>query len=209
MTQLIIWHQLCTAGLILFTLVMMSKPRLPAMIRHFAFASLFLAGLIVTTSLLRGDTHGLYAALGTTLLKVLAIPLILLATAERTGASMQLRFAVRPAGTYFLLIAFLLGAFALTRTFPGMPFVALALLVIGFLLMVVRRDLYSQIIGFLTMENGIAAFGVLAVGGIPLIIETGILLTVAAGAVIMATVSRHVQETYATGDTDRLTELTE
>lgn len=209
MPYLTVWHHLFAAGLMLFTLVMLGKPRLPAMIRHFAAASLCLAGLTVTASLLRGDTHGIYAALVTSVLKALAIPGVLLFTARRTHASMQLRFSVRPAGTYFVLAAALLGAFALTRSFPGVPFISLALLVTGFTLMAVRKDLYSQIVGFLTMENGIAAFAVLEVGGIPLIIETGILLTVAAGAVVMATLSRHVQETYATGDTDRLTELTE
>lgn len=209
MTQLTVWHQLFATGLIMFTLVMVSKPRLPAMLRYFAMASLCLAGLTITASLMRNDSEGIYAALITSLLKAIIIPVLLMATARRTHASMQLRFLVRPAGTYFVLATSLLGTFALTRGYVGMPFVAVALVVIGFVLMVVRKDLYSQIVGFLTMENGIAAFGVLVVGGIPLIIETGILLTVAAGAVVMATLSKHVQEMYATGDTDRLTELTE
>lgn len=209
MIRLMLWHQLFAAGLGIFTVVMVSKPRLPAMIRHFALASLCLAGLTVTASLLRGDVHGLYAAGGAVLIKVILIPAILMTTARRTRASMQLRFIIRPAGSYFVLLFALLAAFALTRAFSGIPFIALALVVTGFMLMAIRRDLYSQIIGFLTMENGIAAFAVLAIGGIPLIIEAGILLTVTAGSIVMATVSKHVQDTYATGDTDLLTELTE
>ena len=209
MTSLILWNNLFTAGLLLFSLILVSKPRLPALIRHFSLASFCLAGLAVTESLQNGDQHGIYAAAGTILFKVILIPLILSFTARRSRASMQLKFYLKPAATYFVTAFMLVIATLVEYEMSSIPFVSIALIMLGLTLMIMRKDLYSQIIGFLTMENGIAAFGIIAVGGIPLLIEMGIFLTVTAGSIVMATLSQEVQEQYATGDTGRLTELTE
>ncbi len=209
MISLAHWNQLFTAGLLLFSLMLIGKPRLPAIIRHFALSSLCLAGLTVTASLLRGEAQGLYSALGTFAFKVVFIPAVLAYAAKRAHASMQVKFYLRPAMTYFAVAAALLAAYLVAGRFATVPFVSIALVLLGLSLMIMRKDLYSQIIGFMVMENGVAAYGVIAVGGIPLLVEIGIFLTVTAGALVMAVLSRHVQELYATGDTERLTELTE
>jgi hydrogenase-4 component E len=209
MITLTLWNQLFTAGLLLFSLVLIGKPRLPAIIRHFALASLCLAGLTVTASLLRGDEHGIYGAVGTFTFKVVFIPLILAYAARRAHASMQVKFYLRPAATYFVVALVLLVSYLASARFEAVPFVSVALVLLGLTYMIMRKDLYSQIIGFMVMENGVASYGIITVGGIPLLIEIGIFLTVTAGALVMAILSRHVQEMYATGDTERLTELTE
>lgn len=209
MISLIHLDQLFVAGLLLFTLAIVGKPRLPAVIRHFAMASLCLAGLTVTASLLRGDAHGVYAAAGTFAFKVVILPTVLFYAARRARASMQVSFYLRPAATYFVVTLSLLAAYLISHRFAAVPFLPIALVLLGLSLMIMRKDLTSQIIGFMTMENGVAAYGVLTVGGIPLLVEVGIILTVTAGAVLMAVLSRHVQEMYETGDTARLTELTE
>lgn len=209
MNTLSFWNHLFTAGLLLFSLILVSKPRLPALIRHFALASFCLAGLTVTMSILHGDRHGAYAAIGTVLFKVILIPWILTLTARKAHASMQLKFYLKPAATYFVAMMMLSASAFVASRVPSLPFIAIALVLVGLTLMIMRKDLYSQIIGFLTMENGIASFGVIAIGGIPILIEMGIFLTVTAGAIVMATLSHQIQEQYATGDTTRLTELTE
>jgi len=209
MISLMHWNQLFTAGLLLFTLVLIGKPRLPAIIRYFAASSLCLAGLTVTASLIRGDAHGVYGALGTLAFKVIFIPAILAYAAQRAHVSMQLKFYLRPAATYFVVALILGSTYLVASRFAAVPFVPIALVLLGLSYMIMRKDLYSQIIGFMVMENGVAAYGVITVGGIPLLIEIGIFLTVTAGALVMTVLSRHVQEMYASGDTERLTELTE
>lgn len=209
MISLMQWNQLCTAGLLLFSLVLIGKPRLPAIIRYFALSSLCLAGLTITASLLRDDHEGIYSAAGTFAFKVVFIPLLLAYAARLARASMQVKFYLRPAATYFVVALVLLASYLVSGRFSAVPFVSIALVLLGLTYMIMRKDLYSQIIGFMVMENGVAAYGVMTVGGIPLLIEIGIFLTVTAGALVMAILSRHVQEMYATGDTERLTELTE
>ena len=73
--------------------------------------------------------------------------------------------------------------------------------------MIIRRDLYSQMIGFLTLENGIAAFAVVALGGVSFFTEMGIFAVIATGVLLMAVLSRKVHELYRSQDTVRLQDL--
>ncbi len=211
--------------MILFTLVAMSKPRLPALLRHFALSSLCLAGLSMSLALLRHDPHMYVAALLTVLFKCLFIPWVIFHTADVSGASMALRSYARPTLTMFIGAAMLVVAFILTSRIPvqevvsfpshellfnhALLFVSISMLLLGMTLMITRRDLFSQIIGFLIMENGIAAFGAVAIGGVPMLVETGIFLVTAVSAVLMSAISQQVQELYAAEDTELLRDLTE
>jgi hydrogenase-4 component E len=56
-----------------------------------------------------------------------------------------------------------------TRAAP----VALAVILIGVLLLVTRRRAVSQIVGFLTLDNGIAAVAFLLTSGVPVVVELG------------------------------------
>lgn len=196
-------------GTLLFAIVMMGMPRLPAMLRFFALSSLCLAGLIVTSSLMKGDEQPYAIAIINIVFKVILAPSILFFAARKVRASMALKFYLRPTATYFAALLVLLISVFVSLRMPGVPYLSIALVLLGLVFMMVRKDLYSQIIGFMTMENGIAAYGVLMIGGFPFMIETGILFVVITGAILMAILSRHVQELYATGDTESLTELTE
>lgn len=225
MTNIPLLLELFAGGVILFTLVAVSKPRLPALLRHFAFSSLCLAGLSFALSELHHDPHLAIAAALTVLFKVLFIPAIILYAARAAGASMALRSYLRPTLSLFLAALTLIVSFVLTRRMPiheldfsssygilfdqSLLFVSISLLLVGLMLMVTRRDLFSQIIGFLVMENGIAVFGVGAIGGVPMLVETGIFLVTAASAVLMSVLSRQVQEVYAAEDTELLRELTD
>lgn len=224
-TSLSLLNEILAAGILFFSVVLMGKTRLPGLLRHYALASFCLAGVTFFSALQRHDTHGYWAALITLAFKAIVIPRVLHAVAIRSKASYQLRFYLKPANTYFVVCLVLPLIYLITRRlpvseaslaasqnflFPHAPlFISVALVLLGILFMIVRRDLYSQIVGFLTMENGVAAFGALAVGGIPLLIEMGIVMTVVAGVIVMAILSRQVQAQYSTGDTARLTELTE
>ena len=75
--------------------------------------------------------------------------------------------------------------------------------------LITRHDFFSQIIGFLILENGITGFGAVAVGGLPLIVVMGISFTVILGALLMVLIGKEIRTVYATEDTDRLRELIE
>ncbi len=209
MNTLIILNTVFMGGTLLFAIVMMGKPRMPAMMRYFALSALCLAGLVYTTTVLRGEQNALLLALMNGVFKVVLIPWILMFVAHKTHAPMGLKFYLRPTSTYFAALIVLILSVFISARLPGVPYLCIALVLLGLLFMVIRKDLYSQIFGFMTMENGIAMYGVLVIGGFPFLIEMGILFVVITGAILMAVLSHHVQTYYATGDTESLTELTE
>jgi hydrogenase-4 membrane subunit HyfE len=151
------------------------------------------------------------------------IPLGLLAVARR--GQMRLQPITRPVLSYALALAAVGVAYLMSRRVPlagaetvldgglarvwGLLFVALALILLGFVILIIRRDLYSQIVGFLTLENGISAFGVVAIGGAPFLVEMGIFAVIANGVLLMALLTRQVHEVYRSHDTGVLRDLTD
>jgi hydrogenase-4 component E len=53
--------------------------------------------------------------------------------------------------------------------------VSIAVLLVAFVLMIVRRDVVSQAIGFLSLENGISLTALVVAAGLPLILEVAFL----------------------------------
>ncbi len=216
-----VWADFFAAGLLLATFLMMGKVRLVPMLRYFAVASLFLAGLGASILIIKGEEDFYAAPLATILFKVIFIPLILYFTSKKIPSSNQLRMYFRSSTTYFLFALVLIVSGVIVRNFPvdfggaesdifffkSLLFISTALILSGILIMVVRRDLFSQVLGILTMENGIAAFGLVALHGIPLFLEMGIFFVIIVSTLILAALTESVHKTYATGDTENLTEL--
>ncbi len=138
---------------------------------------------------------------------------------------MRLKPITRPVASYALAVGALVGAYLMSHRLPlgigpasppadviplwSLVFVALALIFLGFLTLIIRRDLFSQIIGFLTVENGISAFAVVALGGVPFLTEMGIFAAIGSGVVLMALLSQQVHSLYRSHDTARLSDLTD
>lgn len=86
---------------------------------------------------------------------------------------------------------------------------SLATILTGFLLLITRRKAITQAAGYLVLENGISAFGLMLLGEVPFLVETGLLLDLAAGAFVMVIVMNHIQREFTTLDTRHLTALKE
>ena len=190
------------------------KFRLGQIVRYYALQSLFLAGLLMSMAS-QGDEHLYLSAIGVILFKVILIPTIISTSAKRSSASGRLTSFVRPAPSYFvsgltLLLAVLAGmsiAPALEESDLILTTTAFAAMFLGGAMMAVRRDLYSQIIGFFTLENGISILAAATLGAIPLLAEVGIFFTITIGALLMSVLSRRLKELYAVEDTGDLREL--
>lgn len=190
------------------------KFRLGQIVRYYALQSLFLAALL-TSLAVHGDEHLYASALGVMIFKVILIPAIITSSAKRSLASGRLTSLVRPAPSYFvsgftLLLAVIAGmsiAPAMAETDLILIITAFSAMFLGGAMMAVRRDLYSQIIGFFTLENGISILAAATLGAIPLLAEIGIFFTITLGALLMSVLSRRLKELYAIEDTGELREL--
>jgi hydrogenase-4 component E len=94
---------------------------------------------------------------------------------------------------------------AATRAVPA----ALAVVLIGVFVMVSRRRAVSQAVGFLMLDNGIAATAFLLTAGVPLIVELGASLDVLAAIVVIGILTGRMRRAFGGTDLDQLRELRE
>lgn len=90
-----------------------------------------------------------------------------------------------------------------TRALP----VGLAVVLIGFFVLVTRRRALAQVVGFLLLDNGITATAFLAASGVPLIVELGVSFDVLLAVLVLQILTTRVREAFGTTDIDDLREL--
>lgn len=114
-------------------------------------------------------------------------------------------------GAALLVVSFWLGTrLPLPSSRAGMSLVlpgAIGTVLTGLFLIVSRRKAVSQALGYLVMENGIAAFGLAVVSGTPILVELGILLDAFVAVFVMVIVIYHISREFDHIDVDRLSAL--
>ncbi|OIJ99226.1 hypothetical protein BIV25_09335 [Streptomyces sp. MUSC 14] len=90
-----------------------------------------------------------------------------------------------------------------TRALP----VGLAVVLIGFFVLVTRRRALAQVVGFLLLDNGITASAFLATSGVPLIVELGVSFDVLLAVLVLQILTTRMREAFGTTDIDDLREL--
>jgi hydrogenase-4 component E len=85
--------------------------------------------------------------------------------------------------------------------------VAVAIVLVSFVLMIVRRDVASQAIGFFALENGVSLASLVIAAGLPLILEVAFLFDLLVAVVVFAVLIRVHHEQSESLSTDALTEL--
>lgn len=113
-------------------------------------------------------------------------------------------------GAGLVAVAFWIGS-ALVLPWPApnrlvVP-IALATLLLGFLVIVVRRKAITQVVGYLMLENGVFIFGQALARELPFVVELGILLDVLVGVFVMGIAINHISREFDHIDVDALTTL--
>ncbi len=162
-----------------------------------------------------GAAHMWAAALLTLVVRAIAVPAVLFAVLRTVSLKRETRPLVSTRYAIILAVALTLTAFfaagrlELTDGFPtrqALP-VSLALTFIGLLLMATRRKAVSQLIGLITIENGIFLAGVIATLGLPLFVEIGIFFDLLVAVGVTAVLTLRINEHFDTMNTDELRRL--
>jgi hydrogenase-4 component E len=85
--------------------------------------------------------------------------------------------------------------------------IALSTLLLGFLVIVVRRKAVTQVVGYLMLENGVFIFGQALARELPFVVELGILLDVLVGVFVMGIAINHISREFDHIDVDQLDRL--
>lgn len=205
-----------TTGVMLLTSVLqMWRRSLTASIRLLAAQGVALAVLVAAIGVAEGAPELVLACLLVLVVKGAVLPWALARTASATQVTREQQPLVNPT-------AGVLGAAALTTMAYAVcqPIVALqsgpaaravpvgvALVLIGFLVLLSHRSALAQLIGFVVLDNGIAAVAFLTVGGLPLVVELGATLDVLLVVLILRVLTGRMQFAFGATDLDDLTEL--
>ena len=208
---------LLAALLLLIAFAMLSQRRILTLIRLFAWqgAALALSTLIVAYS--TGQTHLYFSSALTVLLKVVLIPWALHRLIDRLHVRWDIETLINIPATMLIGIGLVIFAFALatpisqmantlTRSTLG---IALASVLLSFLMMIVRRKAVPQVIGFLAMENGLFFAATSATYGMPLVVELGVALDVLVGTFIFGIFFFHIREQFDSLDIRHMEKLKE
>lgn len=208
---------LCSVLLLLTCFGIIAQRRLLACVDLFAIQSMFLAVMAALVAYLT-DIHHIYvAAVLTIVIKVIILPRILKKVVRRLDVKREVGLYVNiPAG---LLIcgALVILAFFITQPIVHLGFlltrdslaIALAIILIGFFIMVSRVKAITQVVGFLVMENGLFLGATAAAYGMPLIVELGIFFDVLVAGLIVGIYANQIQDTFSSVDTSHLKNLKE
>src|SRR5262245_25438016 len=86
---------------------------------------------------------------------------------------------------------------------------SLATVLTGFIVLTTRRKALTQVVGYLTLENGIFIFGLTLIDAMPFLVEAGILLDVLVAVFVMGVVVEHIVREFSSLGGDELVELRE
>jgi hydrogenase-4 component E len=84
---------------------------------------------------------------------------------------------------------------------------AVAMMLIGLTLIMTRRQAVLQIVGLITMENGLYLVGLSVTKGLPLIIELGVFLDVLVAVVVLVILTYRLKRSFLSTDTSMLKKL--
>jgi len=82
--------------------------------------------------------------------------------------------------------------------------VGLAAVFIGFFVLVTRLRALSQVVGFLMLDNGIAATAFLTTAGVPLVVELAVSLDVLFAVLVLQVLAARMRATFGGADLDEL-----
>jgi hydrogenase-4 component E len=81
---------------------------------------------------------------------------------------------------------------------------AVALLSLGIAIVAMRRPALLQVLGILVAENGVYLLAISVPGGLPFVIELGVLFDLAIVVTVAAAFTQKIQDEVGTGNTDLL-----
>jgi hydrogenase-4 component E len=208
---------LLAALLLLLAFAMLTQRRILSLINLFAIQGFV---LVLSTSVVAYSTdqgHLYYSALLTLALKVGLLPWILHRLTRALNVQWDVETLINIPATMLLGIALVIFAFNLatpisqiagtiTKSTLG---IAMACILLSFLMMITRRKAVSQVIGFLSMENGLFFAATSATYGMPMVVELGIALDVLVGTLVFGVFFFHIRETFESLDIHHLEKLKE
>ena len=184
---------LFAALILLLAFAMLAQRRVLQLINLFAYQGLTLCLSTLVVAISTGQRHLYWSAGLTLLLKALLLPWILHRLVRRLQVKGEVESLINIPTTMLVGIGLVIVAFNVAHPISelsstitrGTLAIALAVVLLAFLMMITRRKAIPQVVGFLAMENGLFLAATSATYGMPMVVELGIALDVLIGVIIL------------------------
>ena len=208
---------LFAAVLLLLAFAMLAQRRVLTLINLFAAQGFALACSTAIVAYATHQPHLYGSAVLTLLLKVFVLPWLLHRLINQLDVRWEFETLINVPTTMIIGIVLVVFAFNLavpisqlastvTRSTLG---IAMASVLLAFLMMITRRKAIPQVIGFLAMENGLFFAATSATYGMPMVVELGIALDVLVGMLILGVFFFQIREQFDSLDLKHLEKLKE
>ncbi|WP_460715544.1 hypothetical protein [Nocardioides dilutus] len=207
-------YLLC-GGLLLSSVLMLWRRQLAALIGLLAVQGVLLAGMAALLGTQAGGVELYVVALGVLALKGVALPAVLRRALADSGAARETQPLVNVPASLLAAALLTLTAYAVsqplveldpTPTTHAVP-VGIAMVLLGFFMLVTRRRALSQVAGFLLLDNGIAATAFLVTSGVPVIVELAVSMDLLLVVLVLQVLTARLVATFGDTDLDELREL--
>jgi hydrogenase-4 component E len=189
-------------------------------IRVFGAQSILLAAIAGTIGWFNSAPHLYIAALLTLALKGIFLPLLLERIVERDGIRQEIQPLVNIPLSVVISGGLTLVGYTVAESFHrpegavsagtlgrNTLAVAISLFLIGFFMMVNRRKALTQILGLLSLENGLFLAAISLTYGMPLIVELGVFFDIVVAVMVLGVLVHRIREAFDSMDVSKLDQL--
>jgi hydrogenase-4 component E len=206
---------LLAALLLLIAFAMLTQRRILSLINLFAWQGLVLSLSTFIVANSTGQHHLYYSAGLTLLLKVLLLPWLLHRLMRKLNVRWDVETLINIPTTMLMGIALVILSFNLAAPISqlaegitrGLIGIALASVLLSLLMMLTRSKAVTQVVAFLSMENGLFFAATSATQGMPLVVELGIALDVLVATFIFGIFFFQIRETFDSLDISHMEKL--
>ena len=202
---------LLAGGLVLVSFMMLYQDRLPALINVFALHAILLAASVTWQAQIQNEPYLYVTAIIAAAFKGMIIPIVLRRMIVQLGIHREIETVVGIGPTMLAGMALVaLSMVVMLRvTADAGPIAredlafALSVLLLGLLMMVTRRNAVSQVIGFMSLENGLilAATGA---RGMPLVVEISVAFSILIAFIVIGIFLFRIRERFDSVDLEAL-----
>lgn len=191
-------------------------------IRIFGVQSFLLAGIAGVIAYFNHASHIYVAALLTLIFKAVLLPLVLERLVGRIGIRREIEPLINAPLSILISGGLTLIGYVVAQSFyhpeqtsarsalgHNTLAVAISLFLIGFFTMLNRRKALTQVLGLLSLENGLFLAAISLTYGMPLIVELGIFFDVLVAVLVLGILVFRIRETFDSMDVSKLRKLRE
>ncbi len=205
------------ALLLLVSFAMLSQRRVVSLVNLLALQGALLCAATLVIAWRTGESHLYLSAALTLALKVLFLPWLLHRLIRRLEVYWDTETSLNVASTMLVGVVIVVFAFGLAQPIAAIAStatrsaigIAVAVVLLAFLTMITRGKAMSQVVGFLSMENGLFFGAMSATYGMPMIVELGVALDVLVAMLVLGVFFFQIREKFDSLDLHHLESLKE